>query len=217
VEDPGGVADGATCVSSETDPKNCGRCGHDCQGGSCAGGVCQPVRLESAAGCAIALDATRVYWTIGDTADHVQLTSEPLSGGAPEAVADTAGSVTAIAVDGVSLYWSEATPSGSGPNAYSAFVKRVALSGGAPSMLAAFSLWPSAIAVQGANVYVTTRWVSTFDPADQTPRGAVMTFPIEGVPPPPWPRVSWRRAAWPSTRSASTGQNDRALAAPGAA
>ncbi len=30
-----------------TDPKNCGACGHDCDGGKCAAGKCQPVELGS--------------------------------------------------------------------------------------------------------------------------------------------------------------------------
>jgi sugar lactone lactonase YvrE len=33
---------GAACAS---DPRNCGRCGHDCLGGTCAGGACQPFLL----------------------------------------------------------------------------------------------------------------------------------------------------------------------------
>lgn len=30
-----------------TDPKNCGACGHDCDGGKCSGGKCEPVELGS--------------------------------------------------------------------------------------------------------------------------------------------------------------------------
>lgn len=46
------------------DPKNCGRCGHDCLGGSCVSGTCAPVILalgQDAPG-AIAVDDTHVYW-----------------------------------------------------------------------------------------------------------------------------------------------------------
>lgn len=40
---PEGSADTAVCVADlATDPKNCGACGHDCLGGGCAGGACQP-------------------------------------------------------------------------------------------------------------------------------------------------------------------------------
>ncbi len=42
----GGSKDGTTCDANvATDPANCGRCGHDCKGGTCAGGRCQPLQL----------------------------------------------------------------------------------------------------------------------------------------------------------------------------
>jgi hypothetical protein len=34
-------------VDTSTDPSNCGRCGHDCLGGACIAGACQPVTLAS--------------------------------------------------------------------------------------------------------------------------------------------------------------------------
>jgi hypothetical protein len=48
----GAVADGpseggAICANVTTDPTNCGRCGHDCLGGACAAGVCQPLLVAS--------------------------------------------------------------------------------------------------------------------------------------------------------------------------
>src|SRR5438046_9066610 len=33
------------CADLESDPLNCGRCGHGCRGGDCGGGVCQPIKL----------------------------------------------------------------------------------------------------------------------------------------------------------------------------
>ena len=36
-----------TCVDFQTDANNCGSCGHGCLGGTCAGGMCQPVTLAS--------------------------------------------------------------------------------------------------------------------------------------------------------------------------
>lgn len=39
---PDAQPDAATCVTdTQTDAKNCGRCGHDCLGGKCSAGVCQ--------------------------------------------------------------------------------------------------------------------------------------------------------------------------------
>jgi hypothetical protein len=40
------AADGGVCVADIlTDPLNCGRCGHDCLGGQCVSGRCQPTTL----------------------------------------------------------------------------------------------------------------------------------------------------------------------------
>jgi hypothetical protein len=39
-----------TCVDLMTDGKNCGACGHDCLGGSCSEGVCQPIELAQYTG-----------------------------------------------------------------------------------------------------------------------------------------------------------------------
>jgi len=41
--------DGA-CVDTTSDGKNCGACGHDCLGGTCSGGQCQPVELAQYTG-----------------------------------------------------------------------------------------------------------------------------------------------------------------------
>jgi hypothetical protein len=47
-----GGSDGpATCVADlQTDPKNCGACGHDCFGGACTVGKCGPVELGTVTG-----------------------------------------------------------------------------------------------------------------------------------------------------------------------
>jgi hypothetical protein len=43
--DAGYLACGAICIDSSSDPANCGACGHDCQGGGCSMGQCQPLAL----------------------------------------------------------------------------------------------------------------------------------------------------------------------------
>jgi hypothetical protein len=62
----GVVLDGG-CGDLETDPHNCGRCGHDCDGGSCVSGTCAALPPGTLATgqytpTAIAVDATDVYW-----------------------------------------------------------------------------------------------------------------------------------------------------------
>jgi hypothetical protein len=52
------------CLDTSSDPKNCGTCGHDCLGGQCSAGVCQPVTLASAPSVAsLTANGTAVYWT----------------------------------------------------------------------------------------------------------------------------------------------------------
>ncbi len=52
------------CGNTQTNGQNCGRCGHDCLGGACEGGVCQPVTLASnIEPWNLAVDDASVYWT----------------------------------------------------------------------------------------------------------------------------------------------------------
>jgi hypothetical protein len=56
---------GDDCRSLDTDPANCGACGHDCLGATCAAGLCEPTELGSVAQGTwrgLAVDATYVYW-----------------------------------------------------------------------------------------------------------------------------------------------------------
>jgi hypothetical protein len=62
-------------VNLKTDPKNCGACNHDCFGGDCDTGACQPVTVASNQSYprSIATDGTYVYWSGGasTTASYV--------------------------------------------------------------------------------------------------------------------------------------------------
>ena len=57
----------STCGANlQTDGKNCGNCGHDCLGGTCSGGVCQPVLVTQStalAPYAMVLSGTTLYFT----------------------------------------------------------------------------------------------------------------------------------------------------------
>jgi len=57
------------CVNFNTDPKNCGACGHDCLGGTCLDGLCQPVVVASPATSyrmtVFGLDAQYLYYEDG--------------------------------------------------------------------------------------------------------------------------------------------------------
>lgn len=63
----GPSGDGGPCGDTMTDPHNCSRCGHDCLGGACDAGVCQPVAIvPGSAGYRpwqLAQTATALYFT----------------------------------------------------------------------------------------------------------------------------------------------------------
>jgi hypothetical protein len=79
----GSICD-ATCVDMSTDPSNCGRCGHDCQGGACAGGACQPAVLGVVdSPYALAINSTGIFISSGNSGT---IESRPIDGGiAPRA------------------------------------------------------------------------------------------------------------------------------------
>lgn len=57
----------ASCGDVQTDPKNCGSCGHDCLGGACQAGACRPFVMASETIDdvleAIAVSPTHVFYT----------------------------------------------------------------------------------------------------------------------------------------------------------
>lgn len=62
----GTQACGSVCVDVAKDGAHCGRCGHDCGGGTCVAGVCQPVVVvDSLDHPAFDVDATQVYFGKG--------------------------------------------------------------------------------------------------------------------------------------------------------
>jgi hypothetical protein len=69
-------------ASVDSDPVNCGRCGHDCLGGTCAAGQCQPVVLMERqpfapgfSGRWLATDGASLYWWI------LEVTEPPMDAG----------------------------------------------------------------------------------------------------------------------------------------
>lgn len=113
----GGDAAEAGCVTDLTvDPKHCGRCGHDCGGGTCESGKCQPVRLADglASPEGIVVDATDVF--VAEWDQHRILKLGKTAGGpcagtplAPSCVF-AAGTAhvwrpTALGIDAQNVYW----------------------------------------------------------------------------------------------------------------
>jgi hypothetical protein len=95
--------DGGAC-GSPSDPKNCGRCGHDCLGGACDQGTCGPVTLAVGAQAPedIATLDGAVYWTNYGNGTVLTVAA---SGGAPSAIAEDHGGARGIAAANGRVVW----------------------------------------------------------------------------------------------------------------
>ena len=111
---------GGACIDSQSDPHNCGGCAHDCYGGTCLAGACQPVTLatEQISPFAIAVDPSFVYWT--SSAASGAVVKMALDGGAFTTLASEQNYPGHIAVDTKNVYWANGVrgeaDAGMGPN-----------------------------------------------------------------------------------------------------
>ncbi|MGZ3442399.1 MAG: hypothetical protein ACXVDD_22920 [Polyangia bacterium] len=98
------------CVASDlavlaNDPRNCGSCGHDCLGGACSGGHCQPMVVASLQDppYGVAVDANNVYFSRTSGLQR-GVTRQPLAGGAPITIySSNVTSILGLAVAGGTL------------------------------------------------------------------------------------------------------------------
>jgi sugar lactone lactonase YvrE len=147
---------GGSCGDTSGDQHNCGSCGHDCLGGACVNGLCQPVVLDTHGyPNGIAVDAHELYWT--DLLTGVMRISLPMGTPTMVAMADTP---QAVALDSGHVYWTATNT-----------LSRAPLMGGAAAPLSSAGLksgtW--ALATDGSNVY----W------ADQG-SGTLQSMPVGG-------------------------------------
>jgi hypothetical protein len=98
------ATDACATVDAASDPKNCGACGHDCQGGACTDGVCQAflVGNADASASSIAANANGVYWV---TKNGTQVVSCPTGGcvGSPSVLAGSLTGTVALTAVGADL------------------------------------------------------------------------------------------------------------------
>ncbi len=185
---PDAHVDGSTCIADLTlDPRSCGACGHDCLGGACLLGQCQPFQIaQNLHGPFwLTLDATTVYWTeLGDpTTNSVRQCRKDGSGLITLATAP--GTFGGIVVDGKNAYWSHQTQ---GPIQIS--VERTPLAPAAPSVTEVTNLlgafYAGGVAVDATTVYFTTNSLVAGAPKNGTMVSAqTVLSPVDGTGPVP--------------------------------
>jgi hypothetical protein len=159
----GTTADARSCGDTQSSSANCGSCGHDCLGGSCQAGVCQPIRIfASDAGAqpwAIAVDGTNVYFTdISGTKGN--LYRMPKTGGGTTPMATTSDHlIYDLKIDTARAYFTSGSFGNGGA------VEMVPLAGGAKQTIAQSapgSSDPRGLTIDSQYVY----WVNTDTPTN---------------------------------------------------
>jgi hypothetical protein len=145
--------DGATCQGDlQTDKKNCGACGHDCFGGDCKAGKCQPVQLVTTGSPRyVATDATNIYYT-DDALDQVR--KMPKSGGSPQTLCVSPGKLTQeIAIDATNVYFTFSNLADGGEMGG---VAQCALTGGTASVISPDQYYASTFVLDTGTLYWAT-------------------------------------------------------------
>jgi hypothetical protein len=149
---------GAACAGLQSDGANCGSCGHDCLGGACKAGVCQPAAIVSGQPQvhSLAVDATSLYFTVdpGGSPAGGSVRKVPLSGGAVTTLLSGLPSPAGIAVDASFVYWA---------SLFGNAISKVPLDGGTPVTLVsgvagAFGVTVDASAIYYSRIYAATVW-----------------------------------------------------------
>ena len=163
----GGASNECGGADLTSDPKNCGTCGHDCDGGACKSGVCQGVVLVSGQRIARSLvqDATSLYWIVSPSSTDSGIMKVAKSGGTPEWLVPVQSQfLWGMAVANGELYYaaSEAKPDGA--------IMKVPVSGGTPVAVVTGRDYPASVAVDSTAVY----W------SEGMPGWALATAPLAG-------------------------------------
>jgi hypothetical protein len=144
------------CETNLTLPTSCGACGHDCQGGACVGGQCQPVSLAQGVlyPYMIVADAKYVYWldkgTQPDTTGRT-LRRVSVAGGGTTLIGTDGRASPGMAVDGTNLYWGVYSVATDGEAANGLIY--VTPEDGAKGWAIQPGTDPTSIAADGTNVY----------------------------------------------------------------
>jgi hypothetical protein len=139
---------GCSGANLQTDPKNCGTCGHDCLGGACMAGVCQAFAIVPAqfGAAEMAVDATHVYWSSVSNGQVLKAAKD--GSGVVVLVTDPDLTPVAVTIDDTSVYWAD----NSGGGSVQACPK-TGCDGGARLVTEANLVNPVSVAVDGTHVF----------------------------------------------------------------
>jgi hypothetical protein len=155
----------ASCTTgSQTDPHNCGTCGHDCLAGTCKAGRCQPFTLAtSVTAWDLAVQNGQLFWTDEISPGGAVWTCTVASDACPvRSFATGQNSPERLTINGGTVYW---TNYGTGAAADGS-VASEPVGGGTISTLAA-SVWtPTGIAVDATYAF----WAESYNPTPQLVR-----------------------------------------------
>jgi hypothetical protein len=133
---------GASCVALDLDPSNCGACGHDCLGGGCSAGTCQPVVLATVTNpIGLAVGATDVYVV---SRDDSYVAKVPIGGGTPVTFATSEEGPRHVVVGAKEVFWGDE---------YSGLIRRANLDGTGIATVASGQRDPWDVAVDSTHVY----------------------------------------------------------------
>ncbi len=170
--DPGYSACSTGCCSCgdvQTDPNNCGTCGHSCGAEACVAGVCGAavIATSQANAYAIAADDVNVYWTT--TGADSSVVQAPVGGGGATVLFSSANDFpAAIAVVSGQVYFTDEIQPGS--------VSRVPVGGGASVPIASNLTYPGALAASGGTLFFTQNDYSSQN------GGSIASTPVGGGP-----------------------------------
>jgi hypothetical protein len=173
---------GETCGAAlESDPENCGACGHGCLGGECREGACMPtVFLAGVAAQSLANDYDRIYFADYDTFGVHSIRKDQTD---PQTLftADYEHRPAQIALAGQTLYFAVHNyfdPASYGPG----WLARVQTDGSGYQELAEIPAGPWAMATDGADAFFTARWGDPTLGSFPLSNGPVSTLiPFEGA------------------------------------
>jgi hypothetical protein len=168
---PDTEACGNACANLRSDAKNCGACGHDCLGGECRNGSCQPFRITGSAISAVNVAVTADSAFVVDYGGGGRLLKISKSDGAIVPLAG--GGVAGVAVSGGRVFWTAAPTFGGSDGK----VIGAGFDGTNLVEIASGQTTPGAIAADGTGVY----WLNAGPDATS---GVVMAAPAGRTPAP---------------------------------